>query len=38
MSELAGRPVTVDEMAGHVALRFEEVFGLRLESQPALAL
>jgi lipoyl(octanoyl) transferase len=37
MSELAGRPVTVDEMAGRVALRFEEVFGLRLERQAALA-
>lgn len=31
MSELAGRQVTVDEMAERVAVRFEEVFGLRLE-------
>ena len=38
LSELAGREVTVEEMAGRVALRFEEVFGLRLERQAALAL
>jgi lipoyl(octanoyl) transferase len=32
LSELAGRPVTVDELAPKVATRFEDVFGLRLES------
>jgi lipoyl(octanoyl) transferase len=33
LSELAGREVTVDEMAPIVARRFEEVFGLRFEDQ-----
>jgi lipoyl(octanoyl) transferase len=33
LSELAGREVTVDEMAPLVARRFEEVFGLRLSSE-----
>lgn len=33
LSELAGRPVTVQEMAPIVARRFEEVFGLRFESE-----
>ena len=35
LSELAGRLVTVDEMAPLVARRFEEVFGRRLEPQEA---
>jgi lipoyl(octanoyl) transferase len=33
LSELAGRTVTVAEMAPHVARRFEEVFHLRLRSE-----
>jgi len=33
LSELAGREVTVQEMAPIVARRFEEVFGLRLQTQ-----
>jgi lipoyl(octanoyl) transferase len=33
LSELAGRSVTVDEMAPIVARRFAEVFGLRLENE-----
>jgi len=34
LSELAGREVTVEELAPLVARRFEEVFGLRLERAP----
>jgi lipoyl(octanoyl) transferase len=34
LSELAGRSVTVDEMAPIVARRFAEVFDLRFESEP----
>jgi lipoyl(octanoyl) transferase len=33
LSELAGRPVTVGEMAPIVARRFEEVFDLRLQTE-----
>jgi lipoyl(octanoyl) transferase len=33
LSELAGRTVTVEEMAPIVARRFEEVFGLRFQTQ-----
>jgi lipoate-protein ligase B len=33
LSELAGREVTVQEMAPLVAQRFQEVFGLRLETE-----
>src|SRR5207302_7581093 len=36
MSDLAAREVTVDEMAGRVQVRFEEIFGLRLERQAVL--
>ncbi len=35
LSQLAGRVVSVDEMAPIVARRFEEVFDLRLETQEA---
>ncbi len=35
LTELAGREVTVAEMAPLVAARFQEVFGLRLEPAPA---
>lgn len=35
LTRLAGREVTVDEMAAHVARRFEDVFGLRLREAPA---
>jgi lipoate-protein ligase B len=35
LSELAGRPVTVEEMAPLVEAGFEQVFGLRLQSAPA---
>jgi lipoyl(octanoyl) transferase len=37
LSLLAGREVTVDEVASPVATRFEEVFGRRLVSTNALA-
>ena len=33
LSELAGRPVAVEEMAPLVARRFEEVFGIRFQSE-----
>jgi lipoyl(octanoyl) transferase len=33
LSNLAGREITVEEMAGAVAHRFQEVFGLRLDSR-----
>ncbi len=35
LSELAGREVTVEEMAPLVAARFEDVFGVRLRPAPA---
>ena len=35
LSELAGRPVTVEKMIPLVAARFEQVFDLRLEPAPA---
>lgn len=35
LSDLAGREVTVEEMAPLIRYRFEEVFGIRLEPAPA---
>ena len=34
LSDLAGREVTVEDMAPIVTARFEDVFGLRLEPAP----